>query len=73
MNLLRNIPYSILVPAAIVLGLAPFVPQPHLVEKIGMLLGGELSKPVDIFDLVMHSSPIILLPAKFLVERKSKP
>jgi hypothetical protein len=73
MNILRTIPYSILIPAAIFLGLAPFVPQPHLVEKFGMLLSGTLSRPVDIFDLVMHGSPAVLLLAKFLVERKSNP
>lgn len=73
MNILKSIPYSILIPAAIFLGLAPFVPQPHLVEKIRMLFSGTLSRPVDIFDLVMHGSPVILLLAKWLVERKANP
>lgn len=73
MSILRTIPYSILIPAAIFLGLTPFVPQPHLVEKFAMLLSGTLSRPVDIFDLVMHGSPAVLLLAKFLVERKSNP
>lgn len=72
MNILKNIPYSVLIPAAIFLGLAPFVPQPHLVEKIGMLFSGTLNRPVDIFDLLMHGFPALLLLVKFLVERNSK-
>ena len=73
MSILKSIPYTILIPASIFLGLAPFVPQPHLTEKIGLLLSGLLVRPVDIFDLVMHSSPIVLLVAKFLVERWPNP
>jgi len=73
MTFLKNIPYSILIPAAIFLGLAPFVPQPHLVEKLEMLLSGTLSRPVDIFDLLMHCSPGLLIFAKWLVERRANP
>lgn len=73
MSILKNIPYSILLPATIFLGLAPFVPRPHLVEKLGMLFSGTLARPVDIFDLLMHASPAILLLLKWLVERKSNP
>lgn len=46
------------------LGLAPFVPEPHLVEKLRMLSEGTLSKPIDIFDLLMHATPWILLGIK---------
>ncbi|HEX9777644.1 MAG TPA: hypothetical protein VGA63_05795 [Geopsychrobacteraceae bacterium] len=73
MTILKAVPYAILIPAAILLGLAPFVPQPHLLEKVGMLFAGLLVRPVDIFDLVMHGAPIVLLAAKFLVERKPNP
>jgi hypothetical protein len=38
-----------------------------------MLFAGLLVRPVDIFDLVMHGAPIVLLAAKFLVERKPNP
>lgn len=69
MKILNSIPYSILIPAALVLGLAPFVPQPHLFEKLGMLFSGTLTQPVDIFDLLMHSTPVLLLLLKWLVER----
>ena len=62
-----------LIIAALSLGLAPFVPQPHLFEKLTLLLHGSLVRPVDIFDLLMHGAPIVLLFMKFLVERRSNP
>lgn len=53
--------YRILVPLALFLGLAPFYPQPHLVEKLRMLAAGTLKRPIDIFDLFWHAWPIALL------------
>jgi hypothetical protein len=50
------------------LGLAPFSPQPHVVEKAAMLLNGTLSKPIDIFDLVLHGTPWVLLAVKLTRE-----
>lgn len=58
---IRKIPYSLLVPVALVLGFAPFAPEPHLVGKFELLFSGELSRPLDIFDLLMHLTPIVLL------------
>lgn len=69
MKFLAGIPYPILIAASLLLGLAPFTPKPHLVEKLQMLLAGELRRPIDIFDLVMHLAPSLLLIAKFLQER----
>lgn len=66
---LEQLSYPILIIAALLLGLAPFVPEPHALEKIRMLLNGTLYKPIDIFDLVMHLSPIVLLLSKWLLER----
>ena len=66
---LQNIPYSILIPLAILLGLAPFFPKPHLVEKIQMLVAGDLKRPIDIFDLIFHATPALLLLAKAVVSR----
>ena len=48
----RTLPYRILVPIAIVFGLAPFRPEPHLVGKVRMLCDGTLQRPIDIFDLL---------------------
>ena len=50
--------------AALLLGLAPFVPEPHVWEKLKMLASGTLSRPIDIFDLFMHGAPWILLGIK---------
>lgn len=56
--------YRFLVPMALLLGLAPFYPQPHIVEKIKMLVDGTLKRPIDIFDLFWHSWPFALLMYK---------
>ncbi|MDD5285203.1 MAG: hypothetical protein PHD54_05045 [Desulfuromonadaceae bacterium] len=53
--------YRFLIPLALLLGLAPFLPQPHIVEKFRMLAAGTLKKPIDIFDLVWHTCPFLLL------------
>lgn len=66
MSWLDKIPLSTLLIVAIGLGLAPFVPEPHLWQKIKMLVDGSLSKPVDIFDLVMHGAPAVLLILKMV-------
>ena len=46
--------------------------EPHLIEKINMLMAGTLVKPLDIFDLVLHSAPIILLLLKSFYWLKSQ-
>lgn len=61
MRFLDKIPLSLLLIASLTLGLAPFVPQPHLFEKLQMLISGNLLKPVDIFDFLLHGSPVALL------------
>jgi hypothetical protein len=49
---------------ALLLGLAPFYPEPHLTEKLRMLSQGTLTRPLDILDLLMHAAPIVLLTLK---------
>lgn len=56
--------YKLLIPIAVMLGLAPFFPEPHLVEKLRMLFQGELRRPIDIFDLFFHGWPILLIAFK---------
>lgn len=53
--------YQFLIPLVLLLGFAPFYPQPHIVEKLRMLLAGTLKKPIDIFDLFWHAWPFVLL------------
>jgi hypothetical protein len=65
-KLLDKISYSIIIPLAILMFLAPFRPLPHAVEKIGMLIDGTLSRPVDIFDLFFHLIPSLILLLKII-------
>ena len=67
---MRSVPWTGILVACATLGLAPFHPVPHVVEKTGMLLRGELRRPIDWFDLVLHGSPWVLLAAKATVSRR---
>lgn len=49
---------------AVTLGLAPFLPEPHIWQKLQMLAAGTLSRPLDIFDFTMHGLPWLLLVTK---------
>ena len=59
-----RLPLTLFVAAALTLGLAPFLPEPHVWEKIRMLANGELARPIDIFDLILHATPWLLLAIK---------
>ena len=72
MIFMKRFPYKILVPLAIFLGLAPFLPQPHLVEKIEMLANGSLRKPIDIFDFFWHVWPVLLLVVKVVSDLRTR-
>ncbi|MAS06003.1 MAG: RND transporter [Ahrensia sp.] len=65
--LLDQLPWNIVIIACLTLGLAPFVPEPHIWEKLKMLAGGTLSKPIDIFDLLMHAAPFLVAALKLAV------
>ena len=48
--------------ASLTLGLAPFLPEPHLWGKLRWILGGAKGMQLmDYFDLVMHGFPWLLL------------
>ena len=61
---LDRLPLWLLLVLALTLGLAPFVPEPHLWEKLKLLAAGQLVRPIDIFDLLLHGIPWLLLLAK---------
>ena len=65
-KVLDNIPFALLLVLSVVLGLAPFKPEPHLIEKIRMLLHAQLVKPMDIFDLFLHGTAPLLLMVKVI-------
>ena len=60
---LDHAPWTILILLCLTLGLAPFTP-PHLWEKLVLLARGDLVRPLDWFDLLMHATPWLLLLAK---------
>lgn len=62
--MLENVPWAILIAAALFMCFAPLGHTPHLVEKLRMLYNGTLNKPIDIFDLFLHVSPLILIAVK---------
>jgi hypothetical protein len=66
MQWLDRLPLGLLVVVALALGLAPFAPEPHLWQKLKMLSAGTLTRPIDIFDLVLHGAPVVLLGLKLL-------
>ena len=63
-NMNNLLGYKFLIPLVLLLGFAPFFPQPHIVEKIGMLMAGTLKRPIDIFDLLWHAWPFVLLTCR---------
>jgi uncharacterized membrane protein len=73
-NLFERMTLPLLIVVCLTLGLAPFSPEPHLWEKLKMLASGELTKLIDIFDLLLHGTPWVLLVIKltFLATSKAK-
>ena len=65
-SLLDRISYRIIIPLAVVMFLAPFRPMPHALEKINMLIAGSLNRPIDIFDLIFHLFPTLIVLLKLV-------
>ncbi|MES9942752.1 MAG: RND transporter [Candidatus Thiodiazotropha sp. 6PLUC2] len=65
-NWLDRMPMHMIALPALLLAMAPFVPEPHLWEKVKMLMEGTLHRPIDIFDLLMHGTPLVLLVIKVI-------
>lgn len=70
---LDRLPLALLMVVAAWMAVAPITPEPHLIEKLRMLGLGTLTKPLDIFDLCLHSAPLVLLAVRlwrqFVVSR----
>jgi hypothetical protein len=73
MRWLDRIPLPVLLVAAVLLGPAPFLPEPHLWEKLKMLAAGTLVRPIDIVDLFWHAAPLLLLALKLLRMARARP
>lgn len=67
-NWIDKIPFKPLLVVAVFIGLAPypFEPEPHLVDKLILLSTGFLTRPIDIFDLFLHSAPSLLVVIKLV-------
>ena len=53
---------SIAILLSLTLGLAPFIPEPHIWGKLKWLWGGGIGmQTVDYLDLVLHGSPWLFL------------
>ncbi|MGD9330568.1 MAG: hypothetical protein PVJ53_04605 [Desulfobacterales bacterium] len=66
LKLLDQTPYLPLILLAVFMLLAPFRPMPHVVEKLIMLKNGTLTRPLDIFDLLFHLAPALVLLLKWI-------
>ena len=66
MTWLDRIPWWTIVAATIVFALIPFG-ESHFIQKWRMLFGGTLRRPLDWFDLLFHSAPLLLLVAKLVL------
>jgi len=64
---LAGLSWGLVALACATLGLAPFLPMPHVLEKLGMLARGSLARPIDWFDLLLHGSPWMVLIGKAVV------
>jgi hypothetical protein len=70
---LDRIPFSLLLAGTVLIGGAPFLPEPHLIEKTRMLMDGDLSRPIDILDLLLHGAfPLLLLLRLYRVLRTGR-
>ncbi len=63
-TLVSKINWPILIVACATIGLAPLFPEPHVWEKLWMLVQGNLTRAIDWFDLVMHGTPWVLVVLK---------
>jgi hypothetical protein len=69
---LDEFPLVLIIAACLLLGLAPFTPEPHVWEKLKLLMEGSLVRPLDIFDLLMHGAPFVVLLLKLQRVRQQK-
>ncbi|MFD1063302.1 hypothetical protein ACFQ1Q_08580 [Winogradskyella litorisediminis] len=60
MKLLNN--WRVIILLCLTLGLAPFLPEPHIIGKLRWLSSGANGMTImDYFDVLLHGFPFILL------------
>lgn len=72
MRLIRELPFFILIVVTVLMLGAPFVPEPHLVEKVRMAMNGTLTRPLDLFDVLWHLLPAALLVWKTVLWQRDR-
>ncbi|MRI00428.1 hypothetical protein GH721_07755 [Kriegella sp. EG-1] len=63
--------WKIILPLCLTLGLAPFIPEPHLWGKLKWVFGGAIGMNFqDWFDIVLHGFPFVLLLRLLILKSK---
>ena len=62
---LQQLPWVPLIVAALLVGLAPLLPQPHLIEKAIKIATGSPMRPIDYFDILFHLFPALIALLKW--------
>ena len=53
---------------SLTLGLAPFLPEPHIFGKVSWIIGGAVGmKAMDWFDFIQHVFPFVLMMRALIV------
>ena len=73
LNWLDRLPWTWLLLLAAWMAVAPITPEPHLVEKLRLLAHGRLIHSLDILDLVMHATPLVLVALKLWRSWRTSP
>jgi hypothetical protein len=68
---LDRLPWTWLLLLTAWLAIAPITPEPHLIEKLRMLAQGALVRPLDIFDLALHATPLLVVALKLWRQRRT--
>lgn len=76
-NVIMNKQIQLALLISLTLGLAPFLPEPHIWGKLKWLFGGGAGmQMIDYFDLLLHGSPWLFLiysiAAKFISDKNKK-
>jgi hypothetical protein len=65
--------WKVVIVLCLTLGLAPFLPEPHILGKLRWIMGGANGMLLmDWFDVVLHGFPFILLLRLIIIKLVSK-
>jgi hypothetical protein len=65
--------WKVVIVLCLTLGLAPFLPEPHILGKLRWIMGGANGMLfMDWFDVVLHGFPFILLLRLIIIKLVSK-